>query len=437
MALRREKKKNKNHQPPPSMPPDPIDCAAQTTPTQNLLDISSDDNDEEVDPYSDIAANMLAVHKALKSGKTEKVCHALLSLSEAQNRQNLIVAKMERNIVLQNAKIIALELQLKQNTGSMKNEQIMADLNENTQALRDAMQAAPALSAASPVTTTWATALGRRSRPSSTLAVAPGSSAFPELLPMAPRPGVLFFPTGEGEKRSEATKELLKKTVSPAQLGIQVTGIRNVRNGGIIVHPRSEDEARRLVNALGTSEAGLRAELAGKKQPRVIFFHVPAITTETQLREAIRRSTQERTGLTEKDYESVRISHKAGPRTGRCHFVAFVPAAVRAALLADDRLFMGWDSFPLQDFSGVVKCNKCHLYGHMAKACTAKEPTCSHCAVQGHDRADCTAKDGPAKCVACLKHRQPNAHPTNAPECPARQHAELRERAMTDYSIQR
>lgn len=443
---RRERNKKKRQQPPLSVNAAIDDDRASSDGSMTEQEEESEQCVDTNGVLNSITKFTNAAIKAVRSkqaGKNNRMYNALLSLTTAQLTQNTLMANLEKANITLRSRIFTLENLLKEKElGSKEKAKTIEDLRENSRVLREAAQSAspalPIATAAAPPTTSWATALGRRARPSalSTTTTQHTAAAFPALLPLAPRPGVLFFPTGEGEKRSDTTKELLKKTVSPTTLGVQITSVRNVRNGGIIVHPRSEDEAKRLVKALETSGAGLRAELAGKKQPRVIIFHMPASTTEPQLREAIRTSTQGQSGLADSDYESVRLSHKAGPRTGRCHFVAYVPAAVRAALLADDRLFMGWDSFPVQDFSGVLKCNKCHLYGHMAKSCTAMEPTCSHCAAPGHDRADCTARDGPAKCVACLRHRQPNAHPTNAPECPARQHAELRERAMTDYSVQ-
>jgi hypothetical protein len=357
------------------------------------------------------------------------------------------MAKLERKAIVQEARILHLEGLLKDRTSGLNiQKKAIKDLHAQSKILKT-IQPQAATNVIPTVTTpamSWATALGRKSRPPAANAatLAPPSTStsanqFPSLLPLAPRPGVLFFPTGSGEKKSDTTKEILKKAFDPRSLGVQITGIRNIRNGGVIVHPRSEVEAKALMKALETSEAALRAELAGKKQPRVIIFNLPSTLTESQLREAIFTSTREQTGLPEKAYKDIRLSHKAGPRTGRCHFVVFAPAAIWSALIAEDRLYMGWESFPLRDYVGVVKCNICHLFGHMAKGCTSKTPTCSHCAITGHDREDCPNKGNPPKCVACHKHKQPSDHSTGSLDCPARLHAELRERAMVDYTATR
>jgi hypothetical protein len=388
---------------------------------------------------------LIVAFRGKQAGTKERISNALLNLSEAQGRLNLAMSKLEKKAIVLEAKNRHLEGLLKDRTIGLKiQKKAISDLHTQTKTLKTIQHNAPNYTATStPATTSWATALGRKSRPliasSVPQATAPGNtnSQFPSLLPLAPRPGVLFFPTGSGEKKSENTKEILKKAFDPRSLGVQITGIRNVRNGGVIVHPRSEVEAKALVKAMETSEVALRAELAGKKQPRVIIFNLPSTLTDIQLREAIYTSTKEQTGLPESAYKDIRLSHKAGPRTGRCHFVVFAPAAIWSALLAEDRLYMGWESFPLRDYVGVVKCNICHLYGHMAKGCANKTPTCSHCAISGHDREDCPNKGNPPKCVACHKHKQPSDHPTGSLECPARLHAELRERATVDYTATR
>lgn len=249
------------------------------------------------------------------------------------------------------------------------------------------------------------------------------------------RPGVMFYPTKEGQE-STATKEAVMKTIVPETLGVHITGVRKIRGGGIIVHPKSDDEAKRLMAAPGLTEAGLKAQVAGRKLPRVIIFNVPIETTEEQLKEAIINNTQEASGLASEGYAGTKLSHKAGPKTERCHMIMSIPGKAREALLNDGRLFMGWNSFPVRDFCGVVKCAKCHLYGHMAKGCNAKVTTCGHCTREGHDRADCPTADEPGKCPACTRYKKPNGHLATDPDCPARLHAIEEERSRTDYCPQ-
>jgi hypothetical protein len=209
-----------------------------------------------------------------------------------------------------------------------------------------------------------------------------------------------------------------------------------VRGGGVIIHPRTEEEAKRLAAAPGLKEAGLRAEIAGKRLPRIIVFNVPVKTTEDDLKEAIKANTQEVTGLPSEAYRHVKLSHRAGPRIGKCHMVISVPAKVREALINDGRIYMGWESFPTKDFCGVVKCTRCHLYGHMAKNCSARSATCGHCTEEGHDRAECPNIKAPGKCPACARHKKPHQHAAIDPDCPARKYAMTQERNRTDYSIQ-
>lgn len=303
---------------------------------------------------------------------------------------------------------------------------IMLEANRAVTEDRAAIEMAAAATAPTGREQPWGVVTRKATKPTS------GDQGWPAIpTPAAARPGVFFFPIGEAVD-SPATKEAVKKAIVPAALKVQITGLRMVRGGGVIIHPRTEEEAKRLVNAPGLKEAGLRAEVAGKRLPRVIIFNIPVATTEAELRDAIIASTQE--AVNPEVLNTIRLSHKAGPRTGKCHFVLYVPAKIREALINDGRLYMGWESFPVKDFCGVVKCTRCHLYGHMAKQCTAKTAVCGHCAIEGHDRAECPNGRAPAKCPACARHKKPHHHAATDPDCPARQYAVTQERNRTDYS---
>jgi hypothetical protein len=90
---------------------------------------------------------------------------------------------------------------------------------------------------------------------------------------------------------------------------------------------------------------------------------------------------------------SIKLSHKSGRKDADyCNFVLEVPALIRKALLAQDRVFINWTSCPVRDFTLVTRCYKCQQYGHAAKTCKAVSPTCGHCGDDGHSLQECSKK---------------------------------------------
>lgn len=249
------------------------------------------------------------------------------------------------------------------------------------------------------------------------------------------RPTVFVFPEDKSTSNtSESTLNKIKCAINPTEIGVKVTGIKEIKSGGIVVHPSSHEEALKLANNPKLSGAGLKATVAAHRLPRIAIHGLEQNTSAEDIINAIHLQTQSDTGIPlEELKKQVVFSHKSGPRTGTCTHIFRVPPSVRHTLISYSKLALDWQLHKVRDWVDLSKCGHCQLYGHIASRCTANTPTCSHCAKTGHNRTACPTPDKSPVCATCKFFRKPATHQTGAKECPARQSAESRELSKIDF----
>ncbi|KAL4702261.1 hypothetical protein ACJJTC_002856 [Scirpophaga incertulas] len=99
---------------------------------------------------------------------------------------------------------------------------------------------------------------------------------------------------------------------------------------------------------------------------------------------------------------------------------------LRNALVQRGRLYIGWESCRVEDFTTAICCPKCAQYGHGERKCRQEANTCYRCGVLDHKSEDCKVES--RKCATCHRFGQKGSetHETGARDCPARTHAEKR-----------
>lgn len=251
-----------------------------------------------------------------------------------------------------------------------------------------------------------------------------------------PKPAVCIFPKLDSIKDSDDTKQLLKNVLRPSDLGIRVTGMRSIRNKGVVIHTATkEDQQKILKTPCLTNSVTLSARLPTKRHPRVIFFNVPRdLTDECFLTNAL-AGVQDIADL-ESTVKNCKLSHLAGARTGTaCHRVYEVPARVRHVLVEQGKVFVDWNVCRVRDFIGLTVCSKCQMIGHSFKFCKDQQ-RCGHCAGEGHTRINCPKAAAEPVCATCTRFGKPAAHPTGDKDsCPAYKAALSKDFATIDYGV--
>ncbi|XP_022815718.1 uncharacterized protein LOC111360784 [Spodoptera litura] len=240
---------------------------------------------------------------------------------------------------------------------------------------------------------------------------------------------VAIYPK-DNSKSSDDTKSLVQKIVCPEEMKIKVRGVRRVRNGGVIISTNSKDDVEKLMKTVQSSNSDLTINEPQKRKPRIIIIGVPTSIPESEVYNCIfeQNVADKIPSMTRESFmSSIKTSHKSGRKdTDHHNLIIEVSAAIRKALITQDRVFINWTSCPVRDFTLVTRCFNCHQYGHAAKFCRNPVVTCGHCATEGHSIKDCPKKLDPPKCASCLRFNKPSNHKTGEQDCPAKKAAEFR-----------
>lgn len=242
---------------------------------------------------------------------------------------------------------------------------------------------------------------------------------------------LLFYPPNEKKAQtSEETKNTLRDMIKPAEQGIKIARVSNIRNGGVAMEVR-RDQARDVISRVGGT---LQSREPVKRLPKFKIFDIPnGKSDENTIAEIKAQNFPE---MDKEDFvRQFRLIHKVGPRNQpTCHWVVEVSTNLRKGLLElGGRLYLGWSSCKYLEHVIITRCFKCQKFGHLAKECKARSDTCGHCAKEGHSFKDCPDSRWEAKCSNCLRAKLRANHGVNSSECAVFLREKQRIVLMTDY----
>ena len=246
-------------------------------------------------------------------------------------------------------------------------------------------------------------------------------------------------PRQEG-KESEEVRATLKKLVKPAEIGLKVRRLTNIRNG-VVVEAETEEGAANLMKQTSLQEAGLKVEKPSKKKPIIMIYDVSADLNEVEIKSDVFSRNFHGCDIKEEDFNeefSVRHKYKDVRSAGRRnHIVVECSVRVRNWLRSKEKIFIEWQACRVKDYVDVARCFKCQRYGHIAKHCNSVKPCCSCCAGE-HDNKDCPNKDkkNSVCCANCKREGRPNTkHDAASKLCPSYEKAVKRQNEKIDYGL--
>jgi hypothetical protein len=125
---------------------------------------------------------------------------------------------------------------------------------------------------------------------------------------------------------------------------LKVCGFRKTKNGGVVISTESKDALEKLKSSVHLANSGLIVNETNKRKPRIIVIDVPSSMTETEVYKYIfeQNLVDKIPNMTRDTFmTSIKLSHKSGRKDAdHCNFVLEVPALIRKALLAQDRVFI-------------------------------------------------------------------------------------------------
>ena len=95
-----------------------------------------------------------------------------------------------------------------------------------------------------------------------------------------------------------------------------------------------------------------------------------------------------------------------------------MPAKLFTSLISAGRVFLMWRTYGISEYVNIIRCFKCHGYGHMAKVCNIPEQLFGRCGPNDDLRKDCAKKEDP-QCVTCIRARRKDInHGNHNKDCP-------------------
>lgn len=221
-------------------------------------------------------------------------------------------------------------------------------------------------------------------------------------------------------ENGEQTKKALLGCLNPSQLKIQCDGIRKFGKNAVKLQTMSDLEK---IDTKALEKAGLTIKPLSKFAPRLALRRVPVNMDKDQVKAAIISQNLEDADLQARAAKQITPLFKFGPRGGsNVNWVIQVTPELRNILLAQTRIYVGWEACTVSDHIRVTRCYQCQGFGHLAIHCK-NDTQCGYCEGK-HNSKNCENKAKPDmhRCVNCIKIgiKQDKAkHSTDSRECSA------------------
>lgn len=216
-----------------------------------------------------------------------------------------------------------------------------------------------------------------------------------------PSPPLLIRPK-QTDQHSNITKQAVIQTINPSELSVEINKCKPVGRGGIVIECGDKESLQKLQDKATTELAeNYTVEIPKIANPKVVVVGVQEKYLNNE-EEFIRRVKNQSCFADLKDM-TVKINRKYIPKNKRLHNIVMElsPDAFKR-LIGTGKLYIDWDSFPVYEYVGVLRCYKCWKYGHKAIRCQQPNIVCPNCN-KNHKSEDCnsTVKE----CTNC-KHAQ-------------------------------
>jgi len=113
----------------------------------------------------------------------------------------------------------------------------------------------------------------------------------------------------------------------------------------------------------------------------------------------------------------VNFKFKIKSSENKVHWVVQLPGPLYREIIGKSRVFMMWRTYKIKEYLSIMRCFKCHAYGHISKNCESPD-LCEICGGKDHKKATCKLEDTPS-CVNCIRNkRKDTKHSVRSEICP-------------------
>ena len=231
---------------------------------------------------------------------------------------------------------------------------------------------------------------------------------------------LLIRPEKEDDKRSNDDIRMdVTKSLNSVRGQLKVRGIRQMRNKGIVIEVKDKNDVE-LINEAKLEKIGLKIDKPKKLSPSIIIYDVEKDYKVEDLKEDLIKKNFDTNN--EKELDELRngilFRHCFKSKENRVNWIVQVPGRVLASLVNKGRIFMLWRVYRVKEYLNIIRCFKCHAYGHFAKFCNAPDQLCETCGSKDHLKTNCDKKEAP-RCANCVRFKRRDVnHDVRNKSCP-------------------
>ena len=214
------------------------------------------------------------------------------------------------------------------------------------------------------------------------------------------KPAIIIKPKNKEEKLDK-TKSVISSNINPVESNIQISKVRNTKDGGVLIGCSSSDETAKL-KKLAEEKLAVNYDIKEVKGvlPRVKIVGLSRNFSETDLSELFEFVVKTNSSFL--NLNSVCNVVKVYPTKNNEKIYQAVIELDRATyenVIKLDFILVGYDYCKVYDAHEVRRCFKCSEFNHSSKYCK-QQRACPKCS-EDHDLKDC--KSETLRCINCVK----------------------------------
>lgn len=194
---------------------------------------------------------------------------------------------------------------------------------------------------------------------------------------------------------NKITKEKIDQHMDPARLGIGIRGIRDAKDGAVVIKCRDKRDADKLKRNLELNMGeGYSASIPAKKNPCIKIVDIESHFSEEELTSKLKQQNSYIFGDSHLRVVVIKKMVKFYMAIIECDAQSFG----RYESTGDGRLYIDTRACRSFEHVGIMRCFKCHGYRHTSNNCT-NEKVCGKCSSKEHETKEC--ENVLKKCINC------------------------------------
>lgn len=221
------------------------------------------------------------------------------------------------------------------------------------------------------------------------------------------------------KKNNDQIKEDLVRELDKVRNKLRIREIRQMKNKRLIIEVKDNEDVDIIKNA-NLRNIGLKTDKPSKINPSIIIYDVEQGNKVNKMQEDFINKNLEFLEIEELDSlkKEIAFRHRYKTSNNKMNWIVQVPGKLFENLIDRRRVYMMWRSYKIKEYLNIVRCYKCHGFGHIAKVCTNADRLCECCRSNEHVRENCPENNTP-KCVNCMRNRRRDvSHSVRSKDCP-------------------